>query len=206
MKTFQLASAVTPSSFNTDARTFEVVFYSGATVPRFDWMRNEEYDLRFEVSDTAVDMSRLKAGAPFLRDHAATLEDTIGVVEDAWLQGGKGYARIRMSQKEDAEEIARDIQDGIIRSVSMGAASLEEEVTRNKAGRKLVTVTRWLPMEISAVAIPADMKAQVLSADTPEFFASAARGLIADEIARLRPALVEQVSAAVRLAINSKGR
>jgi hypothetical protein len=207
MQTFSLASAVTPKSFNAESRTFQVMFYSGATVPRYDFWKDEEYDLRFEVSDKAVDLSRLKAGAPFLRDHYSSLQDTLGVVEDAWLKGGKGYARIRMSDREDVRGIAQDIEAGIIRNVSMGAAVLEETITRDDTTkRKLITANRWLPMEISAVAIPADHQAQVLSNDLSTQLAGAARKYIDQCLESQLSRLTDMVEARVRLAIQTGGR
>lgn len=196
-----------PKSFDASKRTFEVMFYSGATVPRYDWYRDEEYDLRFEVTDKAVDLSRLNAGAPFLRDHFASTYDQIGVIEEAWLDGGKGYARVRLSEREDVAGIAKDIETGIIRNVSMGAATIEEAVTRDpKTQRKLITATKWLPMEVSAVAIPADSRAQILSADEiPHHLASAARLYIDERIKDLTQSLAVRVEAAVRLSMISKG-
>jgi hypothetical protein len=153
-----------PKSFDASKRTFEVQFYSGATVPRVDLWTGEQYDLKFSMAPESVDLSRFKAGAPFLLDHESLIANAIGVVEDAWLDGSKGYARVRLSQRDDVAAIAADIEAGITRNVSMGAASLEERITVNpKTKRKHVLVTKWMPMELSLVAIPADSRAQILS-------------------------------------------
>jgi hypothetical protein len=207
MQLIHLASAVQPKSFDASKNTFEVMFYSGDPVVRFDWWAGEEYDLKFEVSDKAVDLSRLKTGAPFLKNHFATIEDTIGVVEDAWLSGGKSYARVRLSEREDVQPLAQDIASGIIRNVSMGAATLEEVITRDKtSNRKLVTATKWMPMEISAVAIPADAKAQILSNEIPNHLAGAARKHMAELFEAYKPQMLTQAIAALRLeAMNLKG-
>lgn len=200
MQTIHLASAVQPKSFDASKRTFDVLFYSGATVPRYDFWSGKEYDLSFEMSDKAVDFSRLKAGAPFIKDHYATIDNTVGVVEDAWLDGKKAYATVRLSSREDVAPLAADIESGIIRNISMGAATLEEQVTEDKTtGRKHVLVTRWMPMELSLVPIPADHKAQVLSAGHPGEGAGAAREYIQQLIDEKLAGLPVQLSALVRL-------
>lgn len=153
-----------PSTFNSLRRTFEVQFYSGATVPRVDLWTGERYDLTFSMAPGAVDLSRFKAGAPLLLDHEASIENTVGVVEDAWIEADKAYATVRLSQREGVASVLADIESGITRNVSMGAASLEERITMDsKTKRKHVLVTKWMPMELSLVAIPADQRAQILS-------------------------------------------
>lgn len=201
MQAIHLASAVTPKSFDASKRTFEVQFYSGATVPRYDFWKDEEYDLTFDMSPAAVDLSRFKAGAPLIKDHYASIDNTVGVVEDAWLDGGKGYAKIRLSQRDDVAPLAQDIESGIIRNVSMGAASLEEQPTRDKSGRKHILVTKWMPMELSLVPIPADHKAQILSAGHPGEAASAAREYIQTLINQRLEALPQRLAALVRLEV-----
>jgi hypothetical protein len=152
------------TTFNRAAGTFTTLFYSGATVPRVDLWTGEQYDLAFLMAPGAADLSRLKAGAPFLKNHDAAIENAIGVIEDAWIEEGKAYATVRLSQREGVASVLADIEAGITRNVSMGAASLEERVTADKrTGRKSVLVTKWMPMEISLVAIPADQRAQILS-------------------------------------------
>jgi HK97 family phage major capsid protein len=99
----------------------------------------------------AVDLSRMEAGAAVLFEHDRTKQ--IGVVERAWIDyaARKGRAIVRFSRNPLADEVFRDIRDGIRRLVSVGYDVLKAVATRGG-----VLVTRWQPAEISIVSIPAD--------------------------------------------------
>jgi len=100
----------------------------------------------------AADLSRLNDGAPLLFNHNP--DRVIGVVERAYIDDEKrrGYARVRFSRNEFAQEILRDVKDRIIRNVSFGYAINKME---ERSSGEFVA-TSWSPTEISAVAIPAD--------------------------------------------------
>ena len=148
-----------PATFNAEARTVEVVWTTGAGVKRYDWNAGEYYTEELEVSTSAIDMSRLSSGAaPVLNSHGTwSLDDQIGVVERAWLDGNVGRALIRLSGREDVAGIVQDIRDGIIRNISVGYSVQTYEITRD-AGNKLPTyrAVSWTPMELSFVTVPAD--------------------------------------------------
>lgn len=97
----------------------------------------------------SVDLSRLTDGAPLLLDHDRTRQ--IGVVQSAWLDGGKGRARVRFSKSPLGQEILQDVKDGIRKSVSVGY-----RVIRDTFKGDIRHVTSWLPMELSIVSMPAD--------------------------------------------------
>lgn len=138
-------------------RRREVLFYSGATVERFGWK------LRFDMD--SADLSALSAGAPVLDGHR--IEETeyvIGVVESA-RRADDGYrAVLRFSNREDVNGLWQDIQDGILRNVSMGV-QIGELVVESKPGAdvKQYLARKWKPYEISVVPIGADPQAKILS-------------------------------------------
>lgn len=160
-----------PATFNAEARTVEVVWTTGAGVKRYDWNADEYYNEELEVSTSAIDMSRLSSGAaPVLNSHGTwSLEDQIGVVERAWLDGNVGRALIRLSGREDIAGIVQDIRDGIIRNISVGYSVQTYEITRD-AGNKLPTyrAVRWTPAELSFVTVPADAGAGTRAAQGGE--------------------------------------
>jgi len=157
-----------PATFNAEARTVEVVWTTGAGVKRYDWNAGEYYNEELEVSTSAIDMSRLSSGAaPVLNSHGTwSLDDQIGVVERAWLDGNVGRALIRLSGREDVAGIVQDIRDGIIRNISVGYSVQTYEITRD-AGNKLPTyrAVSWTPMELSFVTVPADAGAATRGAE-----------------------------------------
>lgn len=159
-----IGRAGTLQSVDETARTFEVLWTTGAQVRRYSWSRDEEFDEELVVSPNTMRLGRLNAGAPFLNSHSSwSLRDILGVVEDGSIRvkGGKGYARIRLSERDEVEPIWRDIKDGIIRNVSVGYRVHRFErvakADRTDGGqRTLYRAVDWEPLEISAVAIGAD--------------------------------------------------
>lgn len=151
--------------------TLEVIWSTGAQVRRYDWWEGEEF---YESLDLAgADLTRLNAGAPVLDSHAAMgLNSVIGVVERAWVDGQEGRAEIRLSQRPELAGLRADIAAGILRNVSIGYAI--HEIERTPAQRKgepdQVRVTRFEPLEISLVSVPADAGAQVRRDGAPALF------------------------------------
>ena len=165
---FQREAVIDPKSLKEETRAFEVVWSAGAEVRRFDWMTGQRYVEVLEVKDKAVRLERLQSGAaPVLDSHGRwSLQDVIGVVEkdSVRIEGGKAYARVRMSGREEVAGIVGDIKDGIIRNMSCGYVihAFREE----KRGETLYrVVTDWEPSELSFVPIGADADAGLRSAD-----------------------------------------
>src|SRR5574343_1965170 len=121
------------------------------------------------MSEGAIDMTRLNAGAPLLNTHQRyDLRSVIGVVERAWLEkGGTAAASVRFSQREDVKPIERDVADRIIRNISVGYDIHEvREMPRDKGtGYRVMRVTKWAPFELSLVPVGADGRAQTRAED-----------------------------------------
>jgi HK97 family phage major capsid protein/HK97 family phage prohead protease len=128
-----------------DDRTYEFPFSSENPVARY--FGNEI--LSHETK--AADLSRLNDGAPLLFNH--DVDRVIGVVETARIDDKlkRGYARVRFSKNEFAQEVLADVRDGILRNVSFGYSIDKME----ERGGNFVA-TAWSPYEISMVSIPAD--------------------------------------------------
>jgi len=142
-------------SIDKDKRTLELSFSSDVEVKRYGMIEILEH------SNDAVDFTRLNNGGPLLFNH--DLDEVIGVIERAYLDGtGKGRALVRFSRREDAEEVWQDIQDGILKNVSVGYRINEVKLkeTRND-GTDVYLVTKWEPYEISIVSAPADISVGV---------------------------------------------
>lgn len=158
---------VRSASYDEADNTVEVIWTTGAPVRRYSWRDGVYYNEILEVSDAAVRLDRLNAGAPFLNTHAdSKLADVIGSVVpgSARIEGGVGYARVKLSSAPEDSAILGKIKDGIIRNVSVGYAIHKVEKTVNeKGGDEDWRVVDWEPMEISAVPIPADAGSQIRS-------------------------------------------
>jgi len=156
------AAQIEPATFDSEKRTVEVVFTTGAKVRRYDWWRERYYEEELVVSADAVDLVRMNAGASVLNTHGQyDLGDVIGVVERAWIAGSEGRAIVRLSERPELEGIVRDIQSGVIRHISAGYSTQKIEVLkpeeRTDGGTDyLYRSVRWTPHEISFVPVPAD--------------------------------------------------
>lgn len=105
-----------------------------------------------------VNLERLNAGAPVLYNHDRYDRDNrIGVVERAWIEDGRGLADIRLSRREAVAGLWQDLQDGVLRNVSVGYQIHERTLlTARDDAPDEYRVTSWTPLEISLVDIPAD--------------------------------------------------
>jgi phage head maturation protease len=148
---------------DTEKRTVEVIWTTGARVRRRRFFA-EDVDEELVVEPGAVRLERLNSGAPFLDAHNAfELDGIIGVVEpgSARIVDGRGVATVRFSER--AEAIFRDIQDGIIRQVSVGYQVHKYEVEKRDGEPELWRAVDWEPLEISAVPVAADPGAHIRS-------------------------------------------
>lgn len=165
---FDFRAQFTPGTVDAEKRTAELVFTTGAKVLRQSFWDGPYYE-ELSLEAGAMRMERLNSGAPLLNSHnARDLENQIGVVERAWIEGGEGRAVVRFSRNnEKAEKIWRDVQDGIIRNVSVGYAIHRfEQVEGGDEKIPTFRATDWEPMELSLVPIPADMSAGVRAGET----------------------------------------
>lgn len=162
-----LRAAVREGSVDVEQRTVELTWTTGSKGRRWSWDVGS-YMEELEVSSKALRLDRLNNGAPFLNAHSSyELSDVIGVVEKAWLEGEEGRALVRFSQREDVEGIFRDVQDGILRNISVGYAVHRYEVIEEDDD-KLPTyrAVDWEPLELSLVPIGFDDGAKIRSAQT----------------------------------------
>lgn len=100
----------------------------------------------------AIDLSRVPL--PLLVSHNDR-ELPVGIIENLATDGQRLRGQIRLGTSARADEIWRDIQAGILRSVSVGFDSQQKRT--DDAG--VTHITRWTPIEGSLVAAPADMNA-----------------------------------------------
>lgn len=162
-----LRAAVREGSVDVEQRTVELTWTTGSKGRRWSWDIGS-YMEELEVTSKALRLDRLNNGAPFLNAHSSyELSDVIGVVEKAWLEGEEGRALVRFSQREDVEGIFRDVQDGILRNISVGYAVHRYEVVEEEDD-KLPTyrAVDWEPLELSLVPIGFDDGAKIRSAET----------------------------------------
>jgi HK97 family phage prohead protease len=141
------AATLRPSTLNTEARTVEAIAATGADVARPGFI--ERLDM------TRADMSRLKGG-PVLDGHRReSMQDQLGVIEDARITAEGLWVRIRFRQTAAALAVMTDVADGTLRGLSIGY-SVEKWDDTQDGKRRIRTATQWTPQEVSLVPVPAD--------------------------------------------------
>jgi HK97 family phage major capsid protein len=118
----------------------------------------------------AVDLTR--APIPIIATHRSN-QMNVGVVEDIQLVNGQQRGMARFGSRVEAQEIANDVANKILRSVSVGYARINGYIRKDGV---LVT-TRWMPTHAAIVAEPADTGAGFFRASegvVPEFELTAA--------------------------------
>jgi HK97 family phage major capsid protein/HK97 family phage prohead protease len=132
---------------DSDSRTLTFPFSSEAPVKR--WYGDEI----LVHDERSVDLGRLNNRAPLLFNH--NLDDPLGVVERAWVNGEdrRGYATVRFAKTARADEVLGMVSDRILPNVSF-MYRIDEADEDPKKGE--MRVTRFEPLEISIVTVPAD--------------------------------------------------
>lgn len=150
------------------SRTVDVVWSTGSRVLRSSWVDGPFWE-ELSLDPKSVRLDRLNGGAPFLADHdPSKVSATLGVVERAWLESGRGLARVRFAAEgidPNADLIFAKVRDGVITSVSIGyRIHRMEKVADGADGFPVFRAVDWEPFEVSAVSIPADPGAGFRSA------------------------------------------
>lgn len=141
-----------PATADAEALTVEAVVSTGADVPRRA-PGGGTYVERLDLD--GADLSML-TGGPVLDSHSTfATRDILGVVEQAERRGGAIHARLRFRDTDPGRAVFGSIQDGTLRSLSVGY-SVEEWAETEEDGQIVRIARRWTPREVSVVAIPAD--------------------------------------------------
>ncbi len=110
--------------------------------------------------DGAMIKDRLdKKAVPYLDSHI--WEKQIGKIVDNYQSGEKSFATAKISRNKEGEDALRDMADGIRTEISVGYKI--HKMTRTHDAKPDVTddideytITKWEPVEISLVSVPAD--------------------------------------------------
>lgn len=166
------------ATVDVEARTMDVVWTTGASVDRIQWVGWDTavpYVEELLVTERAINLERMNAGAPVLDSHSMwSTRSQVAVVDRAWIEKGRGLATIRFPKvgvDESADRLFALASDKIVRNISVGYSIDQVRVVkpekRDEKERRIVE--RWTPHEISFVTIPADPGAQVRAQGAQEF-------------------------------------
>jgi phage major head subunit gpT-like protein len=161
-----IRAMIEPETFDREKRTVEVTWSTGAKGKRYTWTGS--YYEELSMKKEHIRLERMNQGAPVLNSHNSwDLKSNMGVVEKAWIKDKQGRAVIRFSSREEIQGIIKDIEDGIIRNISVGYIVHKfEDVSKKGDTVPTYRAVDWEPMEISFVNIPFDKDSQVRSLET----------------------------------------
>lgn len=144
---FSAGADFTATRAADDAKRVTLSFPASSEAPVERWFGTEV--LSHEAK--AIRMDRLQAGAaPLLFNH--DWSDPVGMINGARVKDGRLYVDATMFSTARAQEVATMVEQGL-RNVSIGYEI--EELTEDTK-RNVFTATRWAPLEVSVVTIPAD--------------------------------------------------
>jgi HK97 family phage major capsid protein/HK97 family phage prohead protease len=133
---------------NKEDKTIELSFASSEPYERYWGVEI------LRIDENTIDFQRLNNSAPLLFNHDPDV--VIGVVEKAWIEEGKAKAKVRFGNSSKAKEVWEDVRDGIMKNVSVGYQIKDMQLVEKREDNEVYEVTKWLPLEISIVSIPAD--------------------------------------------------
>lgn len=149
---------VRKATLDKSRRTVRVQFASETSVKR--WFGSEILD----CAPSSVDMSRVQSGAAVLVEHDP--RQRCGITESGNVTDKRTVeAEVRFARTPLGDSMMAEVEDGTVRWVSVGYRVEKFEVDEDEEEYRAV---RWLPLEISFVAIPADPTAKVMRSNEPE--------------------------------------
>jgi HK97 family phage major capsid protein len=153
-------------AINEEERTIELSFSSEEPYERWTGQHGRYLEVLGHNEDE-IDQTFIASGrAPLLADHDPLKQ--IGVVEAVQLSDGRARALVKVSRSALGTEFLQDIVDGIRSNVSVGYYVIKEKEEGKRDGVKVIRATRWRPIEVSIVSVPADETVGIGRADTAE--------------------------------------
>jgi len=162
----QIRALVAEGTLSEENRTVDITWTTGSKGLRRTW--GGDYYEELSLDPSHVDMSRINDAAPLLAAHDdSSLDSVVGVVERAWLEGGKGGATVRFASDDISERVFRKVKDKILRNISVGYQVRKYDDVSSE-GDKVPTLRAvdWQPMELSIVPIGFDSGAKVRKEET----------------------------------------
>lgn len=137
----------------------QLVFSVADELPylRHDDVFGDYYEV-LEISEKAIDTTRLVKNMPFLKDHDHSAQ--LGAVKSFWIDEAqkKLYVSVKFSRSRFAQSVKEDIIDMIRQNTSIGYFVNEFERTGTaEDGIPILRAVSWTPYECSSVSVPASV-------------------------------------------------
>jgi len=172
-----------PKTFDAERRAVKVVAYNRgfsrlAQNPRDPWF-GERIEETFSLEPEHMRMTRLSHGVPLMADHKwragifdnhplGALASQLGKFEDIKVTDAGIEGECRFSSREEIAWLVKDIEAGLIDSVSIGALTYSARIEERDGKPDLWTWIDWELVELSFTPIQADPRARTQSARGPQ--------------------------------------
>jgi HK97 family phage prohead protease len=152
----EMAARADAANVDEEKRTVELSFSSEEPYERFFGPEILDH------AEGAVDLTRLEEIGTMLFNHDA--DHPIGGILKVWIgEDHRGHALVKFDTDEESEKIYQKVLGGSLKGVSVGYRIHEweelDEDEKSKDGRFVgpaIVATKWEPLEISIVSVPAD--------------------------------------------------
>lgn len=161
------AATLERRGIDAESRTVPAALSTDTPIRREGW--DGPYTERLSHAEGAIDLTRAAEGLPLLFNHDRSAP--IGVVRDVRLEGGKLRGVLHFSRNARASEIWQDVQDGMLRDISVSGPILAADFRRANDEEKAAGATdelvieQWAIHEASVVTVPADASAGIFRSE-----------------------------------------
>lgn len=122
----------------------------------------------FRMTAAAINLDRLKAGNVAMLEHHDRREQ-LGRISEAWINDGRFEVAADFSRREQPQAVKGDIDEGILRGVSIGADPIEARVISMPSEQDpggLLEFTKWELVEVTITPVPENNRARIIASDT----------------------------------------
>ncbi|UFH59829.1 peptidase [Sulfurovum mangrovi] len=149
---------------NEETRTVPFILISDDNSgERYDWWSGEVY-----IEELDVDGANFERLRTFFTDHRPSVDNAIGRIENARVEGGMLKADVIFGGDERSKGVFEKYRDGILTDVSIGYRVNDVVITEKKGEPDHVMVTDYEVVELSAVWRGFDSGASVGRSDKTE--------------------------------------
>lgn len=150
------------NSYDAKSRTVVAVLSIGARVPHFGVFEE------LSIASEAIDLRRVALGQVRLLDshNRSSVDAILGVVTDAWIEGGKLLGRIQFAETDAGRTAEGMVARGEVSAVSIGYSVQTWTRVGTENDVEIWRADKWELLEASLVSVPADADALIRSAQT----------------------------------------
>lgn len=163
VKGLHVRAEIKRNSYDKEKGTVDVVFVTERPVRSYDWDFGEFMEI-LSMDPQHIKSERMAQGLPLLNNHKRYegVFGVLGIAENFRFENKQGVATLRFSNREDVKGVKQDVEDGILKGISVGYNVYRYELVSREEGKlPVLRAIEWEPMEVSLAPIQADVESSV---------------------------------------------